>query len=307
MTCLGLAKGMSYEADELLNTAIMTKIPVVIVEGLHDIPIYERIMLSIGKECDIYASENILCEKPGCAGVEENILSIREASDNVEIEPYVLGIVDRDARYYRGEIPNDTALLVLEMYSIETHFVSLEAVRILIEHTTRATRNLVSEEDLEAIYSNIIAKLSDLFLYSLEALRKACDRDYVACFGYADKIKAILNSGHEQALAEKESELMDFALRNNVPFGWEGLISICKGKWLLELFIDEFRKSASVFPNDCREGVISQCQSCLRNAYQNCLYKLAANFDTPQLQQILFQDVSQSNFDYIKTRLSSLV
>lgn len=40
-----LPVGLTFEADELLNSAILNNLPVIIVEGCDDIPIYERLAL----------------------------------------------------------------------------------------------------------------------------------------------------------------------------------------------------------------------------------------------------------------------
>jgi hypothetical protein len=302
-----LPAGLTFEADELLNSAIMNKLPVIIVEGCDDIPIYERLALDMGRDCEVYASENILSGKAGCTGVLEHLSTIRDNSEGMDISPFVLGVIDRDARFYRGEIPSDDALLILEFYSIETHFVSAEAVRYLIERTTRATGHLTSEADATVIFDSIKSELEKLRVYSLEALRKACDQGYEARFGYGDKVRKILRSGHEQDLQNKEADLEAFGAAIGVGHGWGGLLAICKGKWLLEVFIDEFKTQIALLPQFCADSLISQCQSCLRQVHKNCLYKMTANFDVTHLQQMLMQDVSQPSFDYIRARFEGLV
>lgn len=302
-----LPVGLTFEADELLNSAIMNKLPVIIVEGCDDIPIYERLALDMGRDCEVYASENILSGKAGCSGVLEHLTTIRDNSEGMDISPYILGVIDRDARYYRGDIPSDNALLVLEFYSIETHFVSSEAVRFLVERTTRATGHLTSEADAAIIFESIKSELEKLRVFSLEALRKACDQGYDACIGYGDKVRAVLRSGHEDSLRGKEADLEAFGAAIGVEDGWGGLLAICKGKWLLEVFIDEFKKQVALLPQFCADGLISQCQSCLRQVHKNCLYKMTANFDVTHLRQMLLQDVSQPSFDYIRARFGGLV
>lgn len=302
-----LPEGLAFEADELLNSAIMNKLPVIIVEGCDDVPIYERLALSIGRDCEVYASENILSGRSGCSGVIEHLSTIRSNSEGMDIAPYILGIIDRDARYYRGEIPSDDALLVLEFYSIETHFVSSEAVRFLIERTTRATSHLTSDADAAIVFDKIKAELERLRIYSLEALRKACDQSYDSCVGYGDRVRAILRSGHEDVLQRKEADLEAFGAAIGVGNGWGGLLAICKGKWLLEVFIDEFKKQVALLPRLCADNLISQCQSCLKEVHKNCLYKMTANFDVTHLHQMLLQDIEQPSLDYIRTRFENLV
>ncbi|NYH08241.1 DUF4435 domain-containing protein [Pseudomonas moraviensis] len=303
----GLPENLAYEADELLNSAIMNKLPVVIVEGCDDIPIYERLALQIGLDCEVYASEYLLSGKAGCVGVTEHLTTIREGSQGLDIKPHILGIIDRDARFYRGELSDDDALLILNYYSIESHFVSAEAVRFMIESTTRATRHLVTEEDSEKIFEVIKAELGRLYFFSLEALRNACDSEYDARFGYGDKIRTILNSGHEQALEAVREGLEAFASEKAVPGGWEGVMSVCKGKWLLEMFLVEVKTQVSRLPSLCSEGWVTTCQSCLKEVHKNCLYRVAANFDGPQMKQFLMGDLTPPAFNYIRERMMGLV
>ncbi|MBK5516705.1 DUF4435 domain-containing protein [Pseudomonas sp. TH10] len=137
---------MAFSADELLNLAIMTKIPILIVEGIDDVPIYERISISINVECDIYASETLHGGREGCNGVIDNIRDIRLVSSDIPVEKHILGIIDKDARYYRKEMPEDPAIFPLNYYSIESHYINSCSIRYLIPRFTNATLKLTKDE-----------------------------------------------------------------------------------------------------------------------------------------------------------------
>lgn len=304
---MSLPDSLSYRAGELLNLAIMTKVPVLIVEGRADIAIYQRVAASIDCNYNVVASENIVSAEPGCGGVLKNINTIRERCGRMDIRPYVLGIIDRDARFYRKELVDDDALLILKFYSIESHFVSKEAVRYIVEKTTSATGNLLTDESCDSIFNEIKKDLDVLYLCSLEALKKACERDYNAEVGYGDKIRSILKQGKPEILKLKIDELTDFANHLGVDKSWESILEICKGKWVFQVFIDSLLSKLNELPSMCKENAIAQCQYCVRDAYQNCLYSLTANFASSHMEQILLQDTAQPGLDYIKDRLRLMV
>jgi hypothetical protein len=301
-----LPESLSYKAVELLNLAIMTKVPVLIVEGRDDIAIYQRLAESVGRRCSVFASENLVAS-PGCVGVIRNISEIRERSGMMDITPYVLGIIDRDARYYRKEIFEDDALLILHYYSIESHFVSKEAVRYIAEKTTRITGELLSEESCELIFNEIKSDLDVLYLCSLEALKNACDRNYDAELGYSEKIRSIIKQGKPDRLIAKEQELAAFADSIGVDKSWESILTICKGKWVFQVFIDTLISKLASLPEMCKTNAVAKCQYCVREVYQNCMYALTANFSSSHMEQILLQDVQQPSLSYIKNRFQSMV
>ncbi|MEI8706271.1 hypothetical protein [Pseudoalteromonas sp. B62] len=59
---------LDLECDELLNEAIMSKTPIVLVEGVADIPVYEQLSEVNELKSEVYAIENI---KGYAEGVEE--------------------------------------------------------------------------------------------------------------------------------------------------------------------------------------------------------------------------------------------
>ena len=51
--------GCCYEIDELLNEAIITGVPAILVEGIDDISVYDEISASVPFDVEVYAIENI--------------------------------------------------------------------------------------------------------------------------------------------------------------------------------------------------------------------------------------------------------
>lgn len=299
---------MSFSADELLNLAIMTKVPVVIVEGVDDVPIYERISTSSGVTCDVYASENLCRIREGCEGVIKNIAEIREVSQNIAVENYVIGILDRDARFYRGEMPTDPAIFALNYYSIESHYVNQCSIRYLATQFTRATNRLITDDLVQEIYNSIVGRLDFLYYVSLEALRNACERDYVASFGYSETIRAIIGRGLIQPLDDKKEDLDIFAERLGLTKSMVTLLEICKGKWIVEIFSDHLAELLKELPARCISSSIPQCQSCAAGNLESkkCMYKCTSFFSADILKMQSITNTNVSSLDYIKARLLRL-
>ncbi|MGQ6466019.1 hypothetical protein ACUNEK_06565 [Serratia sp. IR-2025] len=115
---------MKYEISEILNTAIMTKSISVIVEGVDDIQVYYGIAKSANKIVEIFPIETIDGYAPGCNHIVtamDDILELPKA--NVNIDNYIIGIIDKDVKDFRGEMPTNPLILTLKHYSMESHFV----------------------------------------------------------------------------------------------------------------------------------------------------------------------------------------
>lgn len=296
---------LKLEADELLQAAIMGETLIIIVEGYDDIAIYERLAKSAGIDCEIFASENILTKIEGCSGVIKNYEIIEVSAPTIKIDKYVLGIIDRDSRFYRGEMPQKDGILVLNYYSIESHFVNSEVMHEIITSITNATDTLCSTSDAIKIFERIKIRLGYLYYLSLEALRNACEPEYSSLAGYGDKVRALIGKSIPEAVTSKSSELDLFAAQFEITNQWEDLLLVCKGKWLLEMFLVEVISEIKELPANCRNGVITKCQYCIGQVVEKCLYKTGANYEWTHLS-ILCTKTAPSSLDYIVSRMRSL-
>jgi len=297
---------MAFEPDELLATAIMSKIPVIVVEGHDDVPIYERLAVSVNKDCEVFASENLVGVE-GCSGVIKTVESIRACSGDIAVEDYILGVIDRDVRPYRNECPTDPAILMLELYSIESHFVTTEAVQLIVRKVTGATAALFDEDDAEKVFNIVRNNLNYLYLLALEPLRKACESTYSADYGFRDKLKEILGRGYPNKLLENKAEqLYEFAEAKGISESWEAILEICKGKWVLSTFMEVLRAEIENLPVHCKSTIISQCQYCINETFNKCLYRLKAKYTAPILEELIIQEPDLKRLDYIKSRIVGL-
>lgn len=298
---------LEYASDELLGLAMIMNTPIVIVEGYDDVPIYERLSAAASVDCEVYASENILRNKPGCEGVIENVGDIRDAADGIAIEKYILGIIDRDARFYRNAIAADPAILVLKYCSIESHFANCESIQYVIPKVTRVTAKLMAEDLHGEINAQITNRLMFLYLVSLEALKNACEKDYDASFGYGHTIKSIINQKLHEALEAKREGLIVFGESLGLTSSWDDLLKICKGKWLLEMFSDELYNYIKDLPELCKESKISQCQFCAKGELSKCLYKNPVFFSADIMRNHFFHNLECGELGYIKARMARMM
>lgn len=301
-----IPEDLKLKAGELLKKAIMGDKPLVIVEGFDDVRLYGAFAKQAEVACDIVASENILTEKEGCDGVISNIDVIEAVAGNTDISKHVVGVIDRDARYFRNEIPTSSAILILDLYSIESHFVGEETVRRVLSSVLNASDELLRQVDISQIYHEIVNRLMGVYEVSLEALKKACVRGYSAEIGYADKVRSVFLSGAYPRIMVKQPALEQFANTLNIARDWQNLTLICKGKWLLDLFCDYLHEHISNLPHLCASGHLAQCQYCSGGNNKKCLYRWRENFDSSHLRGLVLGYVDLPDFAYIRSRLRSL-
>ena len=296
-----------YTADELLNLAIMTRKPVLIVEGWDDVPVYTRIAREVEVRCTVYASEALEEEKSGCVGVITNIRKIREVAANFPVEKHILGIIDRDTRAYRNEIPDDSAIMTLAYNSIESHYVNSDTVKFILPKFTRADLELIGSDICEEICARIFEEFDFLYYVSLEALKHACDPDYNALFGYKQSITAITKQNLHQSVLNKKESLDAFASNHGLNYTIDTLLMICKGKWLAETFFDLLHKRLHDLPSLCSEGKIPQCQLCKFGSKQHkCLYSKIVSYTPGNLFANALQNEKLSTLNYIGSRFREL-
>lgn len=300
MTC----EKICFEPDELVNLAIMSKMPLAIVEGVDDVPIYQRLCNDRKIDVDVYASEMLIVNQEGCEGVKTNITQIRNNLPDFPIENYVVGILDRDARFFRNELPSDTAIFVLDKYSIENHYAHPECVEYLVRQFT-SVEILDSELSIE-IHRSILDRISFLYYLTLEAIRNACEQDYDSLVGFSNKIRELLGRGiHVQVMSRKE-ELdrlaQHYGLFNDESF----LVQITKGKWLLELYYGELELEIRKLSERCKSGDITKCKVCLVELEKKCYYSATSFISGDILMKQSFTNSNISSLDYIATRIANI-
>lgn len=303
---------LQMTADELLNEAIMST-PIIIVEGNDDISIYENIIYSLDMDIEVYASENLKISDntAGCIGVKNSLKAIKLYSNGIDYKKYILGIIDRDATVFRGDDNNIEGLFVLKYYSIESHYITKEIIPFIINHVTKASLKSIDDNISNIIFDKILIKLNDLYYLSLEALKNACESEYESLFRYEpDSINGIRkNSNFEEnriKLKEKLEELDSFAQSFNLSKNLDSLLLIVKGKWILEDFIFELNNELNNISTLCKNNHIRQCQYCINETYEKCLYKMNSRNEIKNIKRLILNNVNISELDYIRDRIQEL-
>ena len=295
-----------FEADEILNLAIMEKSPYIIVEGVDDIGIYEDIARSAGVVCEIYSVEMLEGLSGGCSGVIEALAIIESLSmpDGKNADQFVMGIIERDARYYRDGMPISSAIFGLHAYSIESHFVSKFSIKPAIKRLTRIS--LRHEIDVNSIYSRIEENVFDVYYFSLDALRKAVDPEYQSVVAFSSSPGRRRDQNTIAQLHSRKADLDAFAASLNLTSNIDSLRKFVKGKWLLTAYSEELFKEIESLVLKCKNLEIEQCAMCARDNSAPCFYRLKDGLNKNSLYSILLDFVDIPDFDYIRDAFKSI-
>ena len=296
-----------YEIDEILNEAIMTGVPSILVEGIDDISIYTDICKKANVEAEIYPIESVEGFGEGCDEVIRALGQLDTLPVNKQkITKNILGIIDRDVREFRGELPDNDAILILKYYSIESHFVSTSATQSTLKQCTKATSELIDFELANLLLNKITPNFIDLYYFSLESLKNALERDYNSNFCYSYGHGRLNDQNAKELIEQKKVELDSFAENLNLDFSLSSLKSFAKGKWILDVFAEELINAVQQLPQHCRSRDISICHSCVTSTYHKCLYRLKDGINKNTLKSLAINHVDSDEFNYIVRRIESL-
>lgn len=295
-----------YEADEILNLAIMSKIPYIIAEGVDDIRIYEEIAKSANVTCEIYAVGML----EGLAGGNDGVIEAMEIIELLTMpagrsaEQFVMGVIDRDTRYYRGEMPTLASIFSLNTYSLESHFVSKFSIEPSIDRLTR--RSSSEEIDVDVIYTKIQTNILDLYYFSLDALKNAVDPSYISIVGFSSKVGRRTNENTVAKLQSRKADLDAFATTLHLTSDIDSLRKFVKGKWLLTAYAEELFNEIERLVAQCKGLTIKQCRMCELDNTAPCLYQLKGGLNKNSLYSILKDFIDIPDVDYIKDSFKAL-
>lgn len=299
--------GLRYEVDEILNESIMTGIPSIIVEGIDDISIYIDLAKHTPFNVEIYAVEHIDGYGQGCGEVIKAIEALEKLPTGEHaLQSHILGIIDKDVRDFRGDIPASPAILTLKYYSIESHFISKAVIANTLRLCTKASQPMITDQLCDLIMSEIEQKLLDLYYHSLEALRNAIQRDYPTAFAYSYSSGRLKDANAKAIIQGKKQELDDFAESLQLERTIETVKSIGRGKWLIDVFSEELVCCINSLQGLCRDERIHRCLSCITAAHDKCLYRMKEGIHSNTIKSLAFSHVVGSEFDYILDRMSQL-
>lgn len=295
---------MKHDVREWLTEAIMSKTPLIVVEGYDDIKFYDTLATAVGKDVWVDAIENFDGYTEGCDSVVKCMEEMQDIiSERPENITYVMGVIDRDARFYRGEIPNCQGLFILKYYSYETHFVTRSNVEKLVSYLTTSSSRLIDDKTLDFITKNVDYTL--LYYMSLEALKNACIREYNGDVGYKEKPGRILKDNVlAQKILSKKEQLDQFAAEKNIKVSDIKLIA--KGKWILHYYLESVMSQIEQLPAGCSTGIINQCNFCKTGRTDKCQWKVINKFNIGQITNLFLRLIDDNEVGYIKERLQYL-
>ena len=288
----------------------MTKTISIIVEGADDIQIYDGIAKSVNKTAEIFPIETIEGYFPGCNHVVkamDNILELPES--HARHDKYIIGIIDKDIKDYRGELPVNHLVLTLKYYSMESHFVNKEVLPSIFELITKTPRSLITDELVEHLYEQISLDNEDFFLICLESLKNALQNGYESDFAYSFSEGRIFSEEDISKVKVKRNELLAFANSLSISRNIDDLKKFSKGKWLLHFFCVKTLRVAQQYKDLCGTPPIQECVICTGNGHSpnHCLYKLNDYFNAKSLKPLLMKNFWLKDFDYIRDKISSMI
>lgn len=298
---------LNFSIYEILNAAIMTNTPAIIVEGVDDVRIYESLADQSLERSAVFSAKWIEeLSAGGASSVADAIKLLRDPPSSKRlIEDYVLGIIDRDVKPYRSELPNDDAILVLKYYSIESHFVDEETIPSAVQRFTRVPNSLVKEFSASTLMNNIEPKLLDVYYFALESLVAATQNGYTACFSYSEKIGRKNDPYTRSTVLEKCPALDVFAASYGLSPELATIKKISKGKWLLSVFCESLFQELKSLNQLCSSGAIKKCNSCASGHPEECLYKARDGVSSKTIYSLLI-DSDITELQYIRSCISKL-
>lgn len=287
-----------YDLFDILAVSIMNHESMVVVEGKDDYQIYQTIANEVNPQIQVYQVNEFEDYEAGCTGVIKCLTTLQpkfaERPDNIH---KILGIIDRDVRVFRGEMPSHLlGLFVTKHYSIETYFATTSNLKKLLHAITYSPIQDIDDQLLTFIQTDFKDSIETLYLFSLEALKKACVSSYDAKLGYDDSPNKLTGSDFkrnaEPFIRAKKAELNTFATDINISK--DDIRLIAKGKWYLHWFVHHVYPKIKGLKADCKAANIKQCRSCRVGNEQDCLLKMKeAQYQLSVLQGFLLNFIDK--------------
>lgn len=301
---------MKYEIGEVLNTAIMTNTISVIVEGADDIQLYDSIAKSADKTAEIYPVESIEGFSPGCSSVisaMDEIISLPQTRWNHQ--KYIIGIIDKDVKDFRNEMPSNPLILTLCYYSMESHFVGKDILPKLLQLYTKIPNSLITDELIDHYFQLLSLDDEDFYLVSLESLRSALDPTYTSDFSYSYSEGRIFSSHDISNVREKKNSLLAFAGTHGLTNNLSDLKKFSKGKWLLHYFCHKALEGLEQLKIKCGTYPVNPCIICSTQgkSENHCLYKTKDAITTRNIKSSITSNIFLPEFDYIRDTFKQMI
>lgn len=307
---------MKYLLFDILNEAIMTNTPAVIVEGKDDPQVYHRIANLAEKEVVVYSVNMIDDCTTGLGNCDKVIECIQklqnkytERIDNVN---RVLGVIDRDSKPYTTSSTSVyhtglPGLLILKYYSFETYFANRVVLKKMVEKLTYLSPVMVNEALLDLVEQDFLNLREDLYYLSLEALSDMCIPAYTGIVTYG--MGGVKDARTRQELSSqvvlKKTTLDTFAASLSLTIS--DLKKICKGKWYLQIYLGKAFDKIKTLYSMCQNGIVPQCRPCSTGESNECRYKAKAGYNYSSVGNEALEVICPTELSDLISRFSSLI
>lgn len=300
---------MKHDLDETILAAMMCHEPVAIVEGQDDVKFYANISSLENISVDVRAVETIDGYTEGCEHVIEAMNYANSLFQNDErLRKYVIGIIDRDVRQYRNILPVIDNLLILNYYSYETHLITDNTIKKIVEQLTKAPAKLINQEVIDYLKTDYNSQNNELYYFSLEALKGICDTSYQADINYGDKAGIVIGNSksYKWNLISPKKQMLDaYALTMNI--NKDDIKYIAKGKWYVLSWCDYLNRKTKELVDLCGNP-LPRCIYCEAGEAEKCLWKQSSKFQVSMIESMLytcqFIDLEEVKYiaDYMKAK-----
>jgi len=282
---------------EVLNASIMSGQPTIIVEGLSDLQIYNEISNKTLKKTTIKPVELIKGYGEGC---REVIRVIKDAEDSDDLKNYIdkniLGIIDKDVRDYREEIPDSENILMMDFYSIESYFVCDSVLKDVINIITFAPKSLYTKDFLSYIFDEATKNIEILYYASLDALMSAKGLNINPLFNYSDGFGKLHDAELQEKILLKRGDLDLFASSLGIEKNIHCMKKFVKGKVFISAFSEYLLKVINSLSNNCECLQIVKCGYCGVELNKKCLYRKKEKFNYLMIKTIILSQFPEKEF-----------
>ena len=286
------------DIDTLFVNAVMTKTPLIIVEGHDDLKKFSGILSNSRRKQPIFKPVELIKNyNEGCLGVINalNDLKSNPHHSDDKLRNFVLGIIDKDVRNYRSEIPENDLIYTLIYYSIESYFVNKISLESILHYILEGEMSIINDDLISYIFESSIDHVIDIVYYPvLDALKSATDSSHTSNKAKYEMEPGAIRNHISKIYNEHEiislSELAEAFSKN-----LDVMMDICKGKWLLDIWLECVKEKVAELPSACSLSVISTCTYCNVGIYDKCLYKVKIGLQGTILQSHLFDKIPKSN------------
>lgn len=285
---------------EVVNDAIMSGQPALILEGSTDLQLYNAITSALEYKVVLRPVELVDGFGEGCEEVIRLLGEIEEAEDlRGYARKHVAGVIDKDVRDYRGQVPQCELVVILKYYSVESHYVSNFVLeKCLIESTYIPNGEKIANVS-KMIFEDFAKGCDDLFLASVEALKGAVDENYTADYQYSDGYGRLRDSELIKRLEEKKDDLLEFADSLGLDRSIDCLKRFVKGKVILDAFCFSVRKSINSLHEKCRNHESFICDYCKSGFENKCCYKVKSGVSENSIKNSILSHNVFIDFEYI--------